>query len=73
MLTENQKRSRLDNSRYLLSCYEDDPEEFMDPAGTLDETSVHHFDRESKSKACGESTLAHPVLRNLREFLPQGR
>ena len=30
MLTEDQKRSRLDISRYLLSRYEDDPEEFMD-------------------------------------------
>ena len=30
MLTEDQKRSKLDISRYLLSRYEDDPEEFMD-------------------------------------------
>ena len=30
MLTEDQKRSRLNISRDLLSHYEDDPEEFMD-------------------------------------------
>ena len=37
MLTEDQKRSRLDISRYLLSRYEDDPEEFMDRVVTQDE------------------------------------
>ena len=41
MLTEDQKRSRLDISRYLLSRYEDDPEEFMDRVVTQDETWVH--------------------------------
>ena len=30
MLTEDQKRSRLDIARYLLSHYESDPEKFMD-------------------------------------------
>ena len=29
MLTKDQKKSRLDISKYLLSLYEDDPEEFM--------------------------------------------
>ena len=51
MLTEDQKRSRLDISRYLLSRYEDDPEEFMDRVVTQDETWVHHFDPESKKQS----------------------
>ena len=29
MLTKDQKKSRLDISRYLLSLYKDDPQEFM--------------------------------------------
>ena len=37
MLTEDQKRSRLDISRYLLSRYEDDPAEFMERVVTQDE------------------------------------
>ena len=44
MLIEDQKRSRLDISRYLLSRYQDDPEEFMDPVVTQDGNWVHHFD-----------------------------
>ena len=51
MLTKDQKRSRLDISRYLLSHYEDDPEEFMDQVVTQDETWVHHFDLESKKQS----------------------
>ena len=50
MLTEDQKRNRLDISRYLLSRYEDDPKEFMDRVVTQDETWVHHFDSESKKQ-----------------------
>ena len=38
MLTEDQKRSRLDISRYLLSRYEDEPGEYMDRVVTQDET-----------------------------------
>ena len=48
MLSEDQKRSRLNISRYLLSRYEDDPEEFMNQVVNQDETWIHHFDPESK-------------------------
>ena len=58
MLTEEQKRSRLDISRYLLSRYENDPEEFMDRSMTQDETWVPHVDPKSKKH-----------LRNFGEFL----
>ena len=47
MLTDDQKRSPLDISRYLLSRYEDDPGDFIDRVVTQDETWVH-FDPESK-------------------------
>ena len=48
MLTDDQKRSLLDISRYLLSRNEDDPGDFIDRVVTQDETWVHHFDPESK-------------------------
>ena len=48
MLTDDQKRSRLDISRYLLSRYEDDPGDFIVRVVTQCETLVHHFDPESK-------------------------
>ena len=48
MLTVDQKMTLLDISRYLLSCYEDDPGDFIKRIVTQDETWVHHFDLESK-------------------------
>jgi hypothetical protein len=48
-LTDDQKRARLDISRYLLSRYEDEPD-FIYRIVTQDETWVHHFDPESKKK-----------------------
>ena len=41
MLTDDQKRTRLDISRHLLSCYEI-PGDFIEPVVTSDETWVHH-------------------------------
>ena len=48
ILTDHQKRTRLYISRYLLSQYEDDPEDFIKGVVTQAETWVHHFDPESK-------------------------
>ena len=38
MLTDDQKRSRLDISRYLLSSYEGDPCDFIDRVVTQGDT-----------------------------------
>ena len=51
MLTDDQKRSLLDISRYLLSRYDDDPGVFIDRVVTQDETCVHHFPPESKMQS----------------------
>ena len=40
MLTKDQKKNRLDISKYLLSLYEDDTEEFMPRVVTKDETLI---------------------------------
>jgi hypothetical protein len=42
-LTDDQKRTRLDISRYLSSRYEDEPD-FIYLIVTQDKTWVHHFD-----------------------------
>ena len=70
MLTKDQKTSRLDIFKYLLSLYEDDPQEFIRQVVAQDETWVHHFDPEAKEQ---NSIITHPFLRNLREFLQQER
>ena len=46
MLTDDQKRTLLNISRYLLS--EDDSGDFIERVVAQDETWVHHFDQESK-------------------------
>ena len=51
MLTDDQKRTWLDISRYLLSRYKDDPGDFIERVVTLDETWVHHFDAVSKMQS----------------------
>ena len=51
MLADDQKQSRLDISRYLLSRYEDDPGDFIDRVVTQDETQVHHFEPELKMQS----------------------
>ena len=59
MLTDDQKRSRLDISWYLLSRYEDDPGDFIDLVVIRDEPWVHHFDPESKMQSM---QWKHPLL-----------
>ena len=51
MLTDDQKRTQLDIYKYLLSCYEDNPGNFIERVVTRDETWVHHFDPESKMQS----------------------
>ena len=51
MLTDDQKRSRLDLFRYLLSRYEDDSGDFIDRVVTQDETWAHHFQPDSKMQS----------------------
>ena len=50
-VTEDHKSGKLNISKYLLSRYEDDPEEFMDRVVTQDETWAYHFDPESKKQS----------------------
>ena len=51
MFTKDQKKSRLDVSKYILSLHEDDPEEFMHQVLTKNEIWIHHFDSEAKKQS----------------------
>ena len=61
ILTDDQKRSRLDNSWYFLSRYEDDPEEFIDRVVTQDESWVHLFDPACKKQSIQWKHLGSPT------------
>ena len=51
MLTDDQKRTRLDIHRYLLSRYEYDPGDFIERVVTKYETWALHFDPESNMQS----------------------
>ena len=69
MLTDDQKRCRLDISKYmyLLSRYEDDPGDFIDRVVTQDETCVHRFDPESKMQSMLEARWLTPPKKEVKE------
>ena len=56
-----------------MSCYEDDPGDFIERVVTQDETWVHQFDSESKMQIINGSTLARPLLVNVRGFHSAGK
>ena len=51
ILTKDQKKSRLDISKYPLPLYKDDPEKFMRWVVTQDGTLAHYFDPEAKKQS----------------------
>ena len=60
MLTDDQNRTPLDISRYLLSRYEEDPGDFIVQVINQDETRVYHFDTESKMQSKQWKHLGSP-------------
>jgi hypothetical protein len=71
-LTDDQKRTRLDISRYLLSRYEDEPD-FIYRIVTQDETWVHHFNPESKKQSMQWKHPDSPLQRNSNGYHQQER
>jgi hypothetical protein len=67
-LTDDQKRIRLDISRYLLSRYEDEPD-FICRIVTQDETWVLHFDPESKKQSMQWTHPGSPFLKIFKKVL----
>ena len=72
MLTDDQKRTWLDCSRYLLSRFEDDLGDLTELVVTQDETWVHHFDPVKNAEQTMEAPfLAHRI--RISEILPWDR
>ena len=51
MLTEDQKKTRVNMSKELLSLYQQDIEGFLARIITQDETWVHNFDPKTKQQS----------------------
>ena len=73
MLTDDLKRYRLGISRYLLSCHEDDPGDFIDQVVTQDETWVHNFDPESKMQSMQWKHTGSPPPKKLKRVSSAGK
>ena len=71
MLTDDQKRTPLNISRYLLSP-EDDPEDLSSKMLPKMRHGFTTFTQSQKCRANHGSTLAQPLLRNLRGLIQQG-
>ena len=63
MLTDDQKRTQLDISRYLLSRY---PCYFIKPVVIQDKHGFTTLTQSQKCRANNVSTLAYPFPKNLR-------
>ena len=59
--------------RQVLLSIANDLSDFIELVVTKVETWVHHLDLEPKMQSKQGSTLTHPLLRNLRGFIQQGR
>ena len=73
MLTEDQKKSRHDISKYLLSLYEDDPEEFMHRFVTQDETLVNHFDLDATKQGMKWKLIGSPTPKKFKRVSSAGK
>ena len=60
MLIKDQKKSRLDISKYLLFLYEDDHKIFMHPVVTQDETDPSLWSWGEKATYAMEAQFKHP-------------
>ena len=73
MLTDDQNRSRLDISRFLLSRYEDDPDDLINQIVTQDETWVHHFNTESKMQSMQWKHSGSPPPKKFKRVSSAGK
>ena len=69
MLTDDQKRTLLNISRFLLFRYEDGPDDFIEQVVTQDETWAHYFDPELKMQSKQWKHLGSPPTKKLKRVL----
>ena len=73
ILTNDQKRTKLDTSRYLLSRYENDPTNFIELVVTQNETCSHHFYPGSKMQSKQWKHTGSPSPKKFKRYHPAGK
>lgn len=73
LLSVEQKRIRLTNSRDCLEMFEADPQDFMDRFVTMDETWVHHYTPESKQQSKQWKRSDEPTPKKAKTILSAGK
>ena len=73
MLTADQKRTQLDISRYLLSCYKDDPGDFIERVVIQNKTWVHHFGTELKMQSKQWKNPGSPIPKKFKRVHSAGK
>ncbi|KAL0831014.1 hypothetical protein ABMA28_001900 [Loxostege sticticalis] len=66
MLTEENKKRRLEISKRNLEMLTSDPDEFCHRVVTMDETWVHHFDPETKRQSMSWKRPSSPPIKKFR-------
>ena len=72
MLTEDQKKTRVNVSRKLLSLYQQDTEGFLARIITQDKIWVHHFDPETKKQSMQWKHIGSPPPRKFKKCSSTG-
>jgi histone-lysine N-methyltransferase SETMAR len=73
MLTDENKRQRLDTSTELLALYKQDPSNFLARLVTQDETWVHHYSPEQKRQSMEWHHAGSPPPRKFKSTPSAGK
>nr|XP_032528131.1 uncharacterized protein LOC116778294 [Danaus plexippus plexippus] len=73
MLTDEQKKKRVDISRVNLQKFQADKENFLSRFVTMDETWIHHFDPETKQQSMTWKRASSPTPKKFKVSSSAGK
>lgn len=73
MLTDEQKKKRVDISRANLEKFQADQEKFLSRFVTMDETWIHHFDPETKQQSMTWKRASSPTPKKFKVTSSAGK
>lgn len=73
MLTDEQKKKRVDLSRANLAKFQADQENFLSRFVTMDETWIHHFDPETKQQSMTWKRPSSPTPKKFKVSCSAGK
>ncbi|XP_045451016.1 histone-lysine N-methyltransferase SETMAR-like [Melitaea cinxia] len=73
MLTDEQKKNRVDISRVNLEKFQADQENFLSRFVTMDETWIHHFDPETKQQSMTWKRASSPTPKKFKVSSSAGK